>query len=693
MMVHTEVEHRIRQLPAGVVNKIAAGEVIERPASVVKELMENSVDALATRIEVDIELGGTELIRIVDNGEGIHPDDVELSVSAHATSKLREADDLFRVTTRGFRGEALASISEVSRFKLRTKQEEQLTGIEMEVDGGIVKEPKACGCPRGTQIEVRQLFLNTPVRRKFMKTPATEFAHISEQFTRIAIACPNLHLVLRHNGRVIYELPATNSLKERLALFHGDEVANSLIPVEAEYGTSKLWGYVAHPAQSKSTRKGQYLFLNGRWIQDRSLQHALGEAYRGLLMVGRFPVAFLFLEIPPDQVDVNVHPTKSEVRFLDSSQLYRLLLSTLRTKFLGMDLGSRFKLDKQGGGSGSTQHDPHADETRRPVDPARQEAAQQELKSWAEKQLAGWKPKEDLSDLEQQMRELTAGEPPAIGAGTNRIIPDTGDDEDSAEPSTAPQNIGSAEWYAAPRHQSPGANEEGSQADTSATSNTAQSPPQTSFSPGGIVHVATHDDASRPTSADAELRAMQVHDCYLVVESGAGLTVIDQHALHERIMYEHLRTRVLAGSLEVQRLLMPIPIELNPREAGLLLDQVELLKELGLLVEDFGGNTVAISGYPTMLRKADPVELLRSVVEQLESSGQKVSRRDLLDTLLHMMSCKAAIKAGQRLTPEEISSLLAQRHLVDDAHHCPHGRPTALTLSRDELDRQFGRLG
>ena len=642
MPVHTEVERRIQRLPQSVVNKIAAGEVIERPASVVKELLENAVDALATSIEVDIEAGGAELIRITDDGEGIHPDDVELAVTAHATSKLQSADDLFHVRTMGFRGEALASIAEVSRFKLRTRPAEQLTGVEVDIEGGIVKEPRACGCPAGTTVEVRQLFVNTPVRRKFLKAPATEFGHISEQFTRVALANPNLRLVLRHNGKTVYELPATNRLSERLELFYGSELANKLISVEAESGPARIWGYVAHPSESKSTRKGQYLFLNGRWIQDRSLQHALGEAFRGLLMVGRYPIAFLFLEVPPDEVDVNVHPTKSEVRFRDSQTLYRLVLSTLRTKFLSMDIGAGHRLE-----AGERQ-----DARAAPPDPARQQQAQQELVNWANTALAGWTPNTDLNDLEAKVA------PPPTPV-THQREGEASDDLAGVEPTTTGD----------------------------------PSPVTPHPSPPSIQHIATEAAEASPASASAEVRAMQVHDCYLVIESAQGLTVIDQHALHERIMYENLRRRVLAGGVEVQRLLMPIPVELSPREASLLIDQQELLQELGLLVEEFGGSTVAVTGYPVLTRKTDPVELVKGVVEQLEQTDGKLSRRDLLDSLLHMMSCKAAIKSGQRLSPEEIEALLTQRHLVEDAHHCPHGRPTALTLSRQELDRQFGRLG
>jgi DNA mismatch repair protein MutL len=644
--LHTDVVPRIQKLSASVVNKIAAGEVIERPASAVKELLENSVDALATRIEVDIAQGGAELIRICDDGEGIHPDDLELAVTSHATSKIENADDLFRVHTLGFRGEALASIAEVSRFTIRSRPHDESRGRELDVECGILKEPRPCGCPPGTTIEVRQLFLNTPVRRRFLKSPQTEFAHIVEQFTRIALAHPRLHLVLRHNEKVVHELPATTKLLDRLALFLGGELARHLIPVESEHDGVRLWGYVAHPSQSKSTRKGQYLFLNGRWIQDRSLQHALSEAYRGLLMVGRYPVAFLFLEMPSDIVDVNVHPTKCEVRFQDGQRLYRQLLSTLRSRFLGMNLDSVLSVATL------------PLEAQVSADDADTLRAQQELAAWAKDQLANWQPREDLSDLHAVFDELDRRQAECAHGAS----PEPGDQDSFTRlADDAAFNPGGVE--SAPR------------------------------APAGVVHVAMPDGVRRPASATAELRAMQVHDCYLVVETGEGLTVIDQHALHERILYEHLRRRVLAGGIEVQQLLIPVTVELSQREMELLLDRADVLAELGLLVESFGGQTVAVTGYPTLLAKAEPGELVRCVVDHLESGTGGATRRDLLDGLLHMLSCRAAIKAGHRLSPEEIESLLAQRELVDDHHHCPHGRPTALTLSRAELDRQFGRLG
>ena len=652
---------RIQPLSPQVVNKIAAGEVIERPASVVKELLENSVDALATRIDVDIVDGGSELIRIVDDGEGIHPADLPLAVASHATSKLREADDLFRVQTLGFRGEALASIAEVSRFRIKSRQAGQPTGAEIEVIAGTRGPVRECGSPVGTTIEVRDLFSNTPVRRKFLKQAATEFGHVSEQFTKIALAHPRLHLVLRHNERPVYELPAAEKLLDRIDLFFGTDLAKHLIWVESEFQQVRLWGYVGHPALSKATRKGQYLFLNGRWIQDRSLQHALGEAYRGLVMVGRNPVTFLFLEMPADLVDVNVHPTKAEVRFRESQKLYRQLLSTIRTKFLGMNLASELQVRPV-----MTAPAPVLQPLRSRVDPEKQKALEQDLVAWVKEQSRDWgKPGYEpvYPELPPEPEPREADRP-------------AWEDEPAWRTAAAPDP-----WPIDSRDSGP-VNSPAIRGDEPhATIPDPVAPPESPVSP-------VNDFASAP-----DVRAMQIHDAYLVVETDEGLTVVDQHALHERILYEQLRERVLAGTIESQRLLVPQPVDVSPSEAALLSEHAGMLAEFGLSLEDFGTSTVLVTAYPVMLARVDLAQMVRDAAEKIAESGRDPSRRDLLDDLLHMLSCKAAVKAGQRLVPEEIDSLLAQRHLIDDAHHCPHGRPTALVLSRAELDRQFGRLG
>lgn len=618
----------IRQLSPSVINKIAAGEVIERPASVVKELMENSVDAGATRIDVSVEKGGTELIRVADSGCGIRPEQLGLAVATHATSKIQDADDLFDVRSLGFRGEALASIAEVSRFLLRSRTCEEQAGAELEVVGGSVGEVTPCGSPVGTIVEVRQLFHNTPVRRKFLRTTQTEMGHVTEAFTRIALACPRVHFTLAHNDRVVHELAPVESWHDRIFAFFGSEIADALIPVQSENDGLRLGGYVANPSVSRANNRMQYLFLNGRYIRDRSLQHALGEAYRGLLLTGRFPITFLRLELPTDAVDVNVHPTKLEVRFQDGGRIYSQLLGTLRQKFLSTDLTPR------------VQPEPLAPAGAPATAVGGREADRQRDAS------VGWA-KGQTASLDMKF-EHSGGRIPEFKP--------FGDSGESARPSVT-ERANSVDSL--PAHSS----EMAAQVDMSEIA--------------GCL----------PMSHSG----MQVHNRYLITENESGILVIDQHALHERILYEQLRDKVLAGTLEKQRLLVPEPVNLTPAEAGAALGAEDTLAQLGIDIEPFGGDTVLVSSYPAMLANFNPGEVVRQLAEQILSSDKTPERQDMLDEMLHMISCKAAIKAGDRLAPEEISALLEQRHLYKDTHHCPHGRPTALVFTREELDKRFKR--
>ncbi len=375
----------IRQLPQAVINQIAAGEVVERAASVVKELLENAIDARATRIDLSVERGGKDLVRVADNGVGMAADDLMLAFQPHATSKLAEADDLYRVRTLGFRGEALAAIAEVAKVRCQSREASADHGSEITIEGGIFGPVKECGCPAGTVIEVRNLFHNIPVRRAFLKSDMTEAGHVAEMFCRVALAHPEVHLTYRSGGKLIHDLPPVPGMRERIAVFFGRELAESLLWIEGRLDDLNLWGFVGHPSQSRSTAKGQFLFLGGRYVRDRSLSHALNEAYRGLLMVGRMPVAFLHLEIPPDQVDVNVHPTKIEVRFRDPQRVYSHLLSTLRQTFLKSDLHARLQATQEppnadGGPSGQS-----SSRARAPCGPVPRESPSsgQEARVWA----------------------------------------------------------------------------------------------------------------------------------------------------------------------------------------------------------------------------------------------------------------------------------------------------------------------
>ena len=669
----------IRRLPPSLVNKIAAGEVIERPASVVKELVENSVDAGASRIDVAVERGGIDLIRVVDDGCGIAAEELPLAVAAHATSKLPDDDSLFHIATLGFRGEALASIAEVSRLHLRSRTPEQPAGAEIVVEGGLAGPVVPCGAPVGTTVEVRQLFFNTPVRRKFLRSVQTEFGHLSEALARIALARPEVHLTLRHNDRPVIDLPAGEGLVERIARLFGRELAEGLISVESVDGSVRISGYAAHPSQSRANNRMQYFSLNGRFIRDRSLQHALGEAYRGLLTVGRYPIAFLAIEMPPEAVDVNVHPTKLEVRLLDAGRLYSQLLSTLRAKFLTTDLSTRIgpaAPDRAGIAAGAPTN--RAAPSGDPWDaPPREDAfAPGELSARGTSELS-WEMLAHPADspaaaieAEQARRRLVDWARGKMAAWT------PGDAADSLAPRGDPLELRPVPAELLPRRTA--GRESFGLTGPAAEGIVEASEPEIESSPRRRV------DPGRP-------RALQVHDRYLVTETAEGVTIIDQHALHERILYEHLRRRVEAGAIESQRLLVPEPVDLAPAEAAAALEHRDVLAELGLEIEPFGGHTVLVTGFPAMLANLRPGDVLRGLIERILAGGQAPERRDLLDTMLHSIACKAAIKAGDRLSPEEIDALLAERHLVADAHHCPHGRPTALTFTREELDKRFKR--
>jgi DNA mismatch repair protein MutL len=621
---------RIQQLSPLVVNKIAAGEVIERPASVVKELLENAVDAVSRRIDVEIAQGGVDLIRVVDDGCGILAEDMPLAFASHATSKLESADDLFRIETLGFRGEALASIGGVAQVTLQSRPPEETCGAQLMCNGGELGEVRPWNGSPGTRIEVRHLFYNTPVRRKFLRTPSTEMGHISEAFTRLALAHTRstfesdvergvretgLHLTLRHNNKTVYDIPSSTVLLDRIAAFFGTEVSNQLYAVQDHQGSATLTGYIADPACERGTARMQYLYVNGRWVRDRTLGHAIQEAYRGLLMTGRYAVSFLFLDLPPDQVDVNVHPTKAEVRFRDSQALHHLVFSTIRQRLRAQNLTARLQLP-------STM-----------------------------------KPTESLG-----------GSPVAYASGSPVPPPQTATTFDPAP------------WSLS----SPPASEQGPALPFIG--------PRSSSVPVPMEPAPAPPPPPQPTEMHRPEKIIQLYDSYLVVETEAGMLVIDQHALHERILFEQIKRRIQSGPLETQPLLIPEPVELTAEHAARTLEHRDALAELGLGIEDFGGGTILLTSYPALLGRRSPQTILRAVVDHLISKERAPSREVLFNDLMSLMACHAAVRAGDRLTPEQMAALVEQRQLADDTHHCPHGRPTALLFSRHDLERQFRRV-
>jgi DNA mismatch repair protein MutL len=472
-------------------------------------------------------------------------------------------------------------------------------------------------------VEVRHLFYNTPARRKFLRAVPTEMGHVSEAFTRLALAHPALHLTLRHNGKPVYEVSSAAGLLDRLGLFFGAEVRGQLYWVEVKQGPATLRGFIGDPACERGNAKMQYLFVNGRCIRDRTLSHALQEAYRGLLMTGRYAVAFLFLEVPPGEVDVNVHPTKAEVRFRDGNALHHLVFSAIRHRLQAENLTARLQIPSS---------------------------------------LAA----PDVQGLPPRIGTTFALSGTAATAGSS--LPFPGPAAHAPSLVYPPERMG----------RTAGQNLVGAAAPQVATGSEVNS--RADSVPGAVL------------PPPGTFKAIQLYDAYLVLETPEGMLVIDQHALHERILFEQLKQRLHSGPLEAQRLLIPEPVDLSAGQAARALEHCEALAELGLGIEDFGGGTLLLTSYPALLGRRAPQDILRAVVDHIVANERAPSREQLLNDLLSLMACHAAVRAGDRLTSEEIAALVAQRDAAGDTHHCPHGRPTALLFSRHDLERQFRRV-
>jgi len=612
----------IHKLSATVANKIAAGEVIERPASVVKELVENAIDAESSRIEIDVEEGGKRLIRVSDNGTGIAPDDLAMAVQSHATSKLRDSDDLFFITTLGFRGEAVPSIGAVSEMRIASRVRGSAEGAEIRMSGGTISPVKAAGTPEGTIVEVRNLFFNIPARRKFLKTTATELSHIVDIVTKMSLAYPAAGFRLTHNGREVFNCLPNEGRLRRIAHFFGKELQDELLEVNSGDGPLTINGFIAPPWQTRANTKLQYVFLNGRFIRDKTIASAIRNAYEGKVPGGRQPIVALFLQIDPREVDVNVHPTKHEVRFRNSQMVYVSVRRIIESKLASAG-APRIQVRRQL--AGELDHALDGDDRpRQPLPPGRRPSA------------GGWKTKI------RRQPELF---------------------EPSLSPPRPPRTDAAPAW-----------------------GNELTKPGQTPTGAG------RPSQPPKPESPHEErFAALQVHDSYLVEQTPDGIRVIDQHALHERILYERIRERLARSPLESQRLLIPATVDLTRDEVILLAGAADEARLLGFEIEEFGRNTIALRTVPTLLQNIDPAEVLHELLAHLQEERHNDKAPALRENLMRMIACKAAVKANQRLTPSEIASLLEKARLLGPGSTCPHGRPTSLSLSLDDLEKHFLR--
>ncbi|NNM85907.1 MAG: DNA mismatch repair endonuclease MutL [Phycisphaerales bacterium] len=633
----------IRLLSDALINKIAAGEVVDRPASVVKELVENSVDAGATSISVTVENAGRTLIRVADNGGGIAPDEAQLSLARHATSKIRSMDDLFEIHTMGFRGEALASIAGVSHLTLVTRQAKDAQGVRVEAHESTVGPAEPCAAPVGTSIEVRDLFYCVPARRKFLRSDTAEFGHIQEALVRVALAQSHVGFSLTHNGRKILDLAATSDHRLRVAEVVGRDHYDNLLPLAFKSPEVQVAAFAGMPALARATARYQYVFLNGRFIRDRSILHAVKEAYRGLIEPSHQPMAVVFITMPPVLFDVNVHPQKIEVRFRDPNAAYRAVLAAIRECLLSRDLTPRAQLRPDAA-------------VPQPVP------------------TAPWRPRDTAAETRRVLADFFKAAP----AGGQTTM--SGQFEAPVSPATMPGGQSFAVSPAAPLAELPSVLELGQAADGDASV------------PAEAPVAAKQMSANAPSlPVPGPYRFQQFHQSYIVVEEDDGLVIIDQHALHERIIYEELLERIRRGTLEAQRLLLPVVVPVLPEQADVVERVRPLLARLGIEINHFDAGSIAVQSLPTLLRRLNPAELLKQLLDHLLEEGDKLQDEHLLHEVLDMASCKAAIKAGDPLTDAEIAALLARRQLVDRSSNCPHGRPTTVRLTLRDLERQFKR--
>ncbi|MCU1060882.1 DNA mismatch repair protein MutL [Stenotrophomonas maltophilia] len=624
----------IRPLPEILINQIAAGEVVERPASVVKELVENAIDAGASRVDIDLEEGGVRLIRIRDNGSGIAPEQLPLAVSRHATSKIADLDDLESVATLGFRGEALPSIASVSRFTLASRRAHDEHGSALQIEGGKIGEVTPRAHAPGTTVEVRELFYNVPARRKFLRAERTELGHIEEWLRSLALARPDVELRVSHNGKASRRYkPGDLYSDARLAETLGEDFANQAVRVDHSGAGLRLHGWIAQPHYSRASADQQYLYVNGRSVRDRSVAHAVKMAYGDVLYHGRQPAYVLFLELDPTRVDVNVHPAKHEVRFRDSRLVHDFVYRTLKDALADTRAG----MSAQEIGAGAAQ----------PVD-----ATAVPMASSAGASGFG----------------LVRGPAPGAGSG------------------------GGGGGFSAWRPQQP----LGLQVADAPAAYAALYAAPAGAERGAALPPMPTENGLPVTSADAGVPPLgyaiaQLHGIYILAENAEGLIVVDMHAAHERIGYERLKNAHDGIGLQSQPLLVPITLAVGEREADTAESEAETLAALGFEVTRAGPGSLHVRSIPALLAHAEPEGLLRDVLTDLREHGQSRRVASARDELLSTMACHGAVRANRRLTLPEMNALLRDMEITERSGQCNHGRPTWARFSLAEIDRWFLR--
>ena len=660
---------RIAALPDHLVNQIAAGEVVERPANALKEIVENSIDAGATAIEVELAGGGIRLIRVSDNGGGIHPDDIELALHRHATSKIKTLNDLEHVASMGFRGEGLASIASVSRLTLTSRRDGSAHATQVKAEDGKLSNPTAAAHPVGTTIEAAELFFNTPARRKFLKSENTEYAHCATMLERLALAHPHIAFSLKRDGKQVFKLPA-QSLHERIAAIVGEDFQAASLEIDSGNGALRLYGAIAKPTFAKGKTDKQYCFVNHRFVRDKVMLHAVKQAYRDVLHNALTPAFVLFLDLPPEAVDVNVHPTKTEIRFRDSQQVHQLVFHTLNKALAD----TRADLTESVGNAGEVLHEitgirpavtssenepsglrPHPTAASENIFAAAPSAHTSEPRNAFSSGKTAPMPYQ--AARAPQQRSLSLRESRAALNTYAELFKNTAADE---------ADIELAQFE---------------QARFGSTSPTSSENPAHTFS-----------DDPKPELPPLGFAIAQLLGIYILAQAEDSLLLIDMHAAAERVNYEKMkRQRQENGNLQSQRLLIPVTFAASHEECAALADHADALAGFGLELSDMGGNTLAVRAVPAMLGKADVVSLAKDVLGELAQVGSSQTIEEHENHILATMSCHGSVRAGRQLTLPEMNALLRDMENTPRSNQCNHGRPTWVKLTLKELDALFLR--
>ena len=643
----------IRLLDSNTIDKIAAGEVVERPSSVVKELVENAMDAGADAITVEIRDGGCSFIRVTDNGDGIEKEQIRKAFFRHATSKISTAEDLYHIHSLGFRGEALSSIAAVSMVELITKTKDSLTGIHYRLDGGVEKEFSEIGAPEGTTMIARELFFNTPVRKKFLKTPATEGSYVSDLMEHMALSRPDVAFQFMVNGNVRFHTSGNGDLKEIIYRIYGREIAGQLLPFHAQMEGVSIDGFLGSPSVVRSNRNFEFFFVNGRYIRSPLLSKGLEAGYKAWLMQHKFPFALLHLTSDPENIDVNVHPSKMEVRFSDQPGLYAFLEEQVREAMHRREMIPDVKLDEPAAG-------------RKKEQPAPKEQ----------------KVKEEQTKRETQKETVV---PPMPPVAPRKPVPAADEGRKAGPEKEVSPN---PEPAAREKKEKP----EAPQPFETARRSRQLQEEEAQYTVSEAKQMELFDGKLLSEEAAKSYQIIgQVFDTYWLVQYEERLLIIDQHAAHEKVKYEALVKKLREGQVDSQNLAPPMILNLSAIEAHTLQEYGDYFARMGFEIEDFGGNAVAVRAVPCDLNGHYEKDFLQGILDELEEEPPRGTPAIIAEKLASM-ACKSAVKGNMRISTKEMEALLDQLLSLENPYHCPHGRPTIITMSKYELEKKFKRI-